>query len=383
MSDEQKEQQVEHVEALAVSHNAIEQMTRASIDIQISTAKNYPRSMQKFYQRAEAMVTMDESTAASCLYRRPVGKEGSKMVYAEGESIRLAEIVASCYGNIRVEGMIIDDGNPRYIKAIGVAHDLETNTACRADAIESTVTKNGVPFSERMRIVVGKAAQSKAIRDAIFRIVPKSLCKPLAVKAKIVAMGDAKTFDSRRQAVVAWIKGLKIDAQRVWDALGISGEKDITMEILIELAGIKTALDDKDVTVDDAFPKPESESDKGSTADRIKNKLKDKEEPPPGDATQEAAQTAPEPEIMHIHYNHMRSELIDDGRCPAAEKKKAETPTVKGKKAETKPKMPVEPPPPQVKPEPEHQYKCGRCERTAPEGGICKYCNGALLKIKK
>jgi len=178
------EQEIEHVEAIAVTANALEQMERANIDIQIATARAYPRSMKKFYARAEAMVTLDETTAASCLYRRPVGKEGNQMKYAEGESIRLAEIVASCFGNIRVAGMITEM-TPRYVKALGVAHDLETNTAYRAEVVESTVTRNGVPFSERMRVVVAKAAQSKAIRDAIFRIVPKSLCKPLAVRLRL------------------------------------------------------------------------------------------------------------------------------------------------------------------------------------------------------
>ena len=67
--------QVEHVEAVAVTANALEQMERANIDIQISTALAHPRSMKLFYQRAEAMVTLDAETAQSCLYRRPVGRQ--------------------------------------------------------------------------------------------------------------------------------------------------------------------------------------------------------------------------------------------------------------------------------------------------------------------
>jgi hypothetical protein len=273
------ENQTEHVEAVAVTQNALEQIERASIDIQIATAKEYPRSMELFYKRATAMVTFDAETAASCLYHRPVGKEGNQMKYAEGESIRLAEIVAASFGNIRVAGRITEM-EPRYVKAQGVAFDLETNTAYTAEVVESTVTKYGQPFSERMRVVVSKSAQSKAIRDAIFRVIPKSLCKSLVIKAKEVAKGDVKTFEAKRKAVVEWIKSLKIDANRVWNAIGIKGEADISVEVLLLLHGLKTAIDEQDITVDEAFPKPEGEASKGSTTDRIKDKSKEPEPEP-------------------------------------------------------------------------------------------------------
>jgi hypothetical protein len=341
------ENEIEHVEAVAVPANALEQIERASIDIQIATAKKYPRSMAKFYERATAMVTFDAETAASCLYRRPVGKENGVMKYAEGESVRLAEIVAASFGNIRVAGRITEM-EPRHVKAQGVAFDLETNTAYTAEVVESTVNKQGVPFSERMRVVVSKSAQSKAIRDAIFRVIPKSLCKSLVIKAKEVAKGDAKTFDARRKAVVEWIKTLKIDAKRVWDAIGIKGEADITIEVLLLLAGLKTAIEEGDCTINEAFPKPEAEQT-GSTADRIKDKFdkpdeKPTEKPTPkkGKGKKKEPETKPEPE----------------------------------KEPEPTPK------PEETKPEPETEaaepdkYKCQRCDRQFPElaGGKCPFC---------
>jgi hypothetical protein len=269
----------QHVEAIVVQPNALEQMERASIDIQIATAKKYPRSLDVFYKRATAMVTLDEETAKSCIYRRPVGKEGGRMKYVDGESIRLAEIVAASYGNIRAGG-IVTEMEERYVKAVGMAHDLESNYAVRAEVVESTVTKHGVPFSERMRVVVAKAAQSKAIRDAIFRIVPKSVCKPLADKAKEVAKGDIKTFEARRKGVLEWIKSIKIKPERVWAAIGINGPDDIGMDDLVLLAGLKTAIEDKDVTVAESFPPLQADGKPG--VEGLEERLsKPKDEEPP------------------------------------------------------------------------------------------------------
>ena len=101
-----------HIEVAAVEPTALSVMERAEIDIQISTAKKYKRDPKLFKQNAIAMVSMDEEVAQSCIYRRPVGKEGGVMKYAEGESIREAEIVAACYGNLRY-GSIITEMNLR------------------------------------------------------------------------------------------------------------------------------------------------------------------------------------------------------------------------------------------------------------------------------
>ena len=251
--EEQKPEQ-EHLEAIAVETSALAVMERAEIDMQIATAKRWPRSLSVFTKKAIAMVSIDEETNEKCLYCRPVGKsENGEIEYARGESIRLAEIVAGCYGNIRVAGMITEMA-PRYVKAIGIAHDLENNYAAKAEAVEATVTRQGFPFSERMRVVVAKAAQSKAIRDAIFRIVPKSLCKSIIAVAQDIALGKGEPLETRRTRVIEWINKLGIEPIRVYTAIGVKGPKELDNDKLAVLTGLKTAIKDGDTTIDDAFP---------------------------------------------------------------------------------------------------------------------------------
>lgn len=230
--------------------SALESITRGEVDTQIATAHKYPRSMATFKRRATEMATLDEETAASCIYSRPVG--GGK--FAEGLSVRTAEIVGACYGNLRVGAMIVEQ-TERYVTARGFAHDLESNFASSCEVIESTVKKDGKPYDERMRVVIAKAALAKARRDATFQVVPKALCKPIESAARAVALGDASTLASRRDAVMGWISKLGIEPQRVFAALGIIGPDEIGMEQLATLTGLKTAIKDGEVSVDEAFPR--------------------------------------------------------------------------------------------------------------------------------
>lgn len=233
--------------------SAILAMEKAQIDIQISTAKQYPRSIELFKKRALSMACLDPATAESCIYVRPVGKENGKQVFAEGPSIRLAEIVAVSYGNLRAASKVVEQ-TERYVKCVGMAHDLESNTAMSADCIESTVTKDGRPYSERQRALVAKVCGAKALRDAIFKCVPRALCKPIMEAAMKVAAGQDKSLDERRKKAQAWTGSLKIDDARVLAALGVSGWADVTNDHLNILTGLKTAMADGDETIDSAFP---------------------------------------------------------------------------------------------------------------------------------
>ncbi len=232
---------------------AVEATERATVDSQITTAKRYPRSMERFKKGAIGMATLDEETAESCLYRRPVGMKGGVQQFAEGMSVRMAEIVAANYGNIRVQATLIEQ-TPRFVRARGMAIDLENNFASSSEVVESTVDKQGNPFTERMRVVIAKKALAVARRDATFQVVPKALARPVEAAVRSLLMGDAPTLEKRRATVVAWINKLGIDPKRVYAALNIKGDGDLNIEKLEELTGLRTAIKDNEVTIDEAFP---------------------------------------------------------------------------------------------------------------------------------
>ena len=234
--------------------NALDIQERANIDLQIQTAKAYPRSMKVFKEKAIECATFDDETAESCIYRRPVGKDkNGRPTFAEGLSVRMAEIVGSKYGNLRVAARIIEQ-TPTYVKAQGVAHDLESNFFCSSEVIESTVDRNGKPYNDRMRVVIAKAALAKARRDATFQVVPRALAKPIEVAVRELLFGNTQSLSKRRENVRAWIKKLGIDEERVYNALDVKGVEDMGEKELELLTGIKTSIKNRDTSIDDAFP---------------------------------------------------------------------------------------------------------------------------------
>lgn len=269
--------------------SALDVMQRAEIDLQIATAHKFPRSMAKFISSARAMALIDEDTAASCIYSRPVG--GGK--FAEGLSVRAAEIVGASYGNLRVGATIIEQ-TERFVKARGFAHDLESNFAVSTEVIEPTIKKDGSPYDERMRIVIAKAALAKARRDATFQVVPKALFKSTELECRKLALGDAQSISTRRARISAWITKLAIDPKRVWKALGVAGEADLNDDHFLTLTGLKTAMSDGEVTIDDAFPPIIAAGGVGSKTPMEAANDASKPAKPAGDAAEEPKKPEPE-----------------------------------------------------------------------------------------
>lgn len=249
--------------------SAIMALERAQIDTQVATAHQYPRSLEQFKKRALSMATLDEETAESCIYCRNVGKEQNDKgewvtKFAEGASIRLAEIVAASYGNIRVAARIVEQ-TERFVRCEGVAHDLESNYAGKSECMESTVNKKGQPYSERQRALTAKVCLSKAYRDACLKVVPRALCKPILEAAKKVATGQGKPLEERRKKARAWVTSLKIDENRVLAVLGVKGWSDVLDDHLTKLTGLRTSIADNDETIDGAFPPLEGQQSQQSS----------------------------------------------------------------------------------------------------------------------
>lgn len=244
-------------EIQVVEQSALAVIQKAEIDTAIATAKQYPRSLTRFKDNALAFATSDNETAMECIYKRPVG--GGK--FAEGMSIRMAEIVAATYGNIKVQARIVEQTDRKVI-CEGIAHDLETNNLQSVQQSEVTVTKQGKPYSESMRNTMAKACLAKARRDAIFAVVPRSLVRHAEKAIKDMLFGNATSLDQTRKQMNDWIKTLPIDEARVWLALGVDGVDDITPKTVETMTGIWTAINNGDTTLDDCFPeikKPASE----------------------------------------------------------------------------------------------------------------------------
>lgn len=226
---------------------AVEALTRGEIDIQVATARRFPRSLRAFKDRALEMATLDQETAESCIYALP--RDGKTI---EGPSARLAEVLASAYGHMRVEGRPVDDDG-KFITARGTAWDIQNNVLIAFETKRRITSKNGKRFSDDMIGVTANAATSIAIRNAVLKVVPKAFWGPIYDACRKVAVGDASTLVNRRAAMLEYFLKMGVLNDRVFVLLNVRGVEDITLDHLATLKGVATAIKEGDTTVDEVF----------------------------------------------------------------------------------------------------------------------------------
>lgn len=241
-------QNTEPVVEVLAPLSALEAQERAQTDVLISTAKRYPRSLTQCKAKALALATMDPDIAAECFYKLT---RGGKVI--EGPSIRLAEIIASTWQNIRSGARTIAESGTM-VTAQAFCHDLEQNVFMAREVDRRITTADGRRYSDDMIANTRNAACSIALRNAIFTVIPKAYVKTVYDAAKKVAVGDMKTLAERRGKAIEHFNKLGVPNDRIFHALNVKGIEDIGLEQLEILTGLKTAIAEKETTLDEAFP---------------------------------------------------------------------------------------------------------------------------------
>lgn len=257
------------------SSEALEALNRSDIDIQVQTAMRYPKhstpdQINFALVKAESYALVDSETAESCFYRleREDKKTGQKSII-EGPSIRLAEIIANSWGNIRIATRIVgNDG--KFITAQGACHDLESNVIQVVEVKRSICTSKGFTFSADMQVVTGNAAASIARRNAILAVIPQAIFKNLYAKIKTKAIGDVQNnLENRRAKMLKTYALAGVNSEMLCKHLGVQAVDDITAEMVVNLASLWNALRDGQTTIEETFKKPAAEA---AAAQKVREK---------------------------------------------------------------------------------------------------------------
>lgn len=257
-----------------VQDAAISLITKAEIDMQIATAHAFPRSLTRFIKEVMSMATINEDVAQSCAYALP---RGGKTI--EGPSVRLAEIVASSYGNLRTGARVIyNDG--KVVTAQGIVHDLEKNILHTEEVQRRITDKNGKTYSEDMQVIAGRAACAIAYRNAIFKVVPAALVQDCYDKVKDIARGNAETLVARREKAINYFRGMGIKDQQLFEVLEVKGLDDIDLDKLQLLSGMKSALKNGEATLESLFPPPDAKTKAENATKSAEDKLNKKGKTP-------------------------------------------------------------------------------------------------------
>lgn len=242
---------MENEQALtARGDNALDRVAMSDLDVQVTTAKAYPRQIGNCIRELTDYVeTLGTEFAEKLYYVLPHYKDDDGKP-VEGPSVRMAEIAVGVWGNLRVQSRTgaVTANN---VTAEAVVWDLEKNTAVSVEKTRSIVGKKG-RYSENMIQKTALAAQSIARRDAVFQIIPRPVIEKLTARAKDMA-ASSDNLAARRVALLAYFTKMGIEEAVVLKHLGCAAVKDITPAKLAEARGIANAIKDGACTAAEAF----------------------------------------------------------------------------------------------------------------------------------
>lgn len=230
-----------------IKSDALNAITDAEINQQVATAKKFPRDIKKALEDILTYATIDKETAESCFYAIPRGNNT-----IVGGSVRLAEIILMCWGNIRVASRIIANDS-RIITAQGIAFDFENNNSVSQEVHRKITDRNGNTFSEDMQIVSANAACAIAMRNVVFKLVPKIITGKIEDKIKDVIIGKAESFETIRKNAFEYFIAKGVTEKQILSVLGKTTIQDIDHNDVFILRGTATAIKDKEISIQEAF----------------------------------------------------------------------------------------------------------------------------------
>lgn len=268
------------------SADMLEAINRSEIDIQIATARRFPRNIEQAKKRIVMLATQDKNIAYNCFYHleRKETKQDENGQWREGKtvieglSVRMAEIIATSWGNMRCAARIIgNDG--KVITAQGVCHDLETNVAISVENKRSIVNKQGKTYSQDMQVVTGNAAAAIAFRNAVLKVVPKVVLGDVMEAIQNKAREEIRKRgvpEQWRDCVAAFQKlGVKEDELLAWLGDGRT-RADIVEDDIMRLGGVYTAINEGTTTVAECFKQPKEQKQQANAAIEAANEAKQK-----------------------------------------------------------------------------------------------------------
>jgi hypothetical protein len=244
-------------EVITAESGTLALLNKSEIDMQIATAHKYPRSIKRFRDESMQMVTLSEKIAEECVYalpRKEKDRETGEWVVKtiEGPSARFAEVIASAWGNSRAGSRVVNDQG-EFVTAQGVFHDLERNVAITYEVQRRITDSQGRRYKVDMIGVTANAACSIALRNAILKGVPKAFWSDIYDAARQTIMGTYATLNNRRSDALVAFQKRGVDAATIFRHFGVAGIEDITLEHLVTLRGLLTAIKEGDTTPEQAF----------------------------------------------------------------------------------------------------------------------------------
>lgn len=242
----------------------LDAIEKANVDVQVATAKQFPRNVTRAIQNSIVMATMDAETAQTMRYALP---RGGKPI--TGPSVHLAKLIVSNWGNVRAEAKAVQITDSQVVSR-GTCWDLENNVATAIEVRRNIKGKNGQRFSDDMITVVGNAANSIAFRNAVFSTIPKAVTDKVYKAAQECITGDlsdeAKLLQKRTNCLKFFNDEYGITEEEVIKLCGKQTVNQIKADEIALMLGIYQSLKDGDTTIEEVLEPIRKEKRKDDVA---------------------------------------------------------------------------------------------------------------------
>jgi hypothetical protein len=209
-------------------------------------AQSNKRNIKEALEEINTLATMDDEIALSCFY---VMVDDKKPFV--GISVRLAEIIASSWGNIH-SGARVMKKSDKEITIQGFVHDFEKNSIFTTE-----VQRPIFGMTSEKVIQVTNAASSIAFRNAVFKAIPASLTQSIVKNLKRF-VNDMS--EEKYEELIHFYKKNGVTYSEINEILNKPSSYDIDNfrisddEVFI-LVGIKNAIQEGDITIQEVFNK--------------------------------------------------------------------------------------------------------------------------------
>jgi hypothetical protein len=253
IDDKEPNSDSEHESVLqTIAPSSLEAIQRAEVDVAISTAKKFPRDVAAAIKTVKELALRNPKVAARCNYAVPKG--GKTRV---GPSVHFAKMVMYAWGNCTAISRVIG-ADRENVHIQGVFHDLEKNARIGIEMDwQVQAPKDRSDQMWKYQIDNAKrAGASVALRNAIIAGTPWVLFEDVAEEAKLVAVGEGKSFIDSRNNAVSVCKEMGITQAMIYKALNVGGLESITTDDLIWLHAVLQNIRDQTSTIEEVFGPP-------------------------------------------------------------------------------------------------------------------------------
>lgn len=256
---------MENNELVTAEYSPLTDITRGEVDIQIATAKKWPRDIALFQKKLVDFISTNLDFATSCSYHLERKGKNGITTSIDGKSVRLAELCLSNYGNCRAGSRVMAVTETEVV-AQGVFFDIENNIYITTEVRRPIVTRDGNRYGVDMINVTSNAACSIAFRNAVFKGIPDAYTAGAYEASKKVTSKSAGD-DTRNRYLTALQKfaAMGVTEAQILLRLGRNTAKQIVPQDVVTLLGIFTAIRDGDSSVPAEFGGEDKSAGKTAT----------------------------------------------------------------------------------------------------------------------